>query len=398
MTDNEASCAAAGLECTTREIISIARSGSSSSCNNSGCSNTWSDIEISENVSTCSGESCRVSEIFDGDDRIFQRSFNRMRFRANEQRCIGPFCGMLRLIDEALQSTFADASLSFSEIEILDNVNFCEGTGCDVEQVLGSSGGGGATLKDVFIRGESLCVGDGCIAAQIIALNRYAVVEDLEIRDSVVSCTGADCRIGRVAVITSSLPLSVETLTLADSQALCSGTGCGEIGGGSGEGGLLELGFINITLQNATITGNLTNLLGTVAVCGAVSIVDSVISGNESTSDGGGIFAGFEGVSANLVLSGTVVNGNVAAGNGGGLLIPDGSTLSLFGGSIAGNTAADGGGIYNAGTVSFAGASPFAGNAPNDCVDVGPGSGCLDFLFLDGFESGDTSLWSSTSP
>ena len=211
-------------------------------------------------MSTCSGDSCRVSEIFDGDDRIFRRSFHRMRFRANEQRCVGPFCGMLRLIDEALQSTFAGASLSFSELEILDNVNFCEGTECNTEQVLGSLGRNTATLQDVLVRGESLCVGDGCVAEEVVDLSGYASVVGLELRDSVVSCSGADCRIGRLASITSNQPLSVETLTIADSQTVCSGTGCGELGGNSGDGGLLELGFIDITLQNATITGNLTNL------------------------------------------------------------------------------------------------------------------------------------------
>ena len=39
-----------------------------------------------------------------------------------------------------------------------------------------------------------------------------------------------------------------------------------------------------------------------------------------------------------------------------------------------------------------------ANNVPNDCVNVSEGVGCLDFLFIDGFESGDTSIWSATSP
>lgn len=50
------------------------------------------------------------------------------------------------------------------------------------------------------------------------------------------------------------------------------------------------------------------------------------------------------------------------------------------GGSIAGNTASDGGGIFNLGQVSFAGASLRRQNAPNDCVDIAGGVGCLDFL------------------
>ena len=56
-------------------------------------------------------------------------------------------------------------------------------------------------------------------------------------------------------------------------------------------------------------------------------------------------------------------------------------------------------GIWNEGALLIESGAPFGSNTPNNCVDSGAGTGCLDGLvFLDGFESGDTSAWSSAVP
>ena len=100
-----------------------------------------------------------------------------------------------------------------------------------------------------------------------------------------------------------------------------------------------------------------------------------------------------------MTLRNTAVEGNLAAGVGGGIFNPTGASLTVIGGSIDSNTATDGGGIWNEGTLIFESGAPFGTNTPNNCVDSGAGTGCLEGLvFLDGFESGETSAWSSAVP
>jgi hypothetical protein len=56
-------------------------------------------------------------------------------------------------------------------------------------------------------------------------------------------------------------------------------------------------------------------------------------------------------ISNGLANNGAIANG----GNAGGILVPEGATLALFGCDFIGNTATQGGGVYNAGTLKLNG-------------------------------------------
>jgi len=97
----------------------------------------------------------------------------------------------------------------------------------------------------------------------------------------------------------------------------------------------------------------------------ALTVTDSLISGNHANGFGGGI----EGDSGTVTLVRSTIAGNKAEGNGGGL--DNATTLSVYSTTIANNTAFNGGGVWAEGagstillqgtTVSGNSASPNAG-------------------------------------
>jgi hypothetical protein len=67
-------------------------------------------------------------------------------------------------------------------------------------------------------------------------------------------------------------------------------------------------------------------------------------------SDGGGIYN-----AGTLTVSGCTLSGNSPFNNGGGIYNDFGATLTVSGCTISNNSASDGGGIYNAGTLTVSG-------------------------------------------
>jgi parallel beta-helix repeat protein len=89
----------------------------------------------------------------------------------------------------------------------------------------------------------------------------------------------------------------------------------------------------------------------------AVSLSGITLTAGNSAGDGGGIFN-----QENLSLSDTIVTGNSAAGNGGGLFNGIG-TVTLSNSSLSNNRASqDGGGLFNEGTLNASNSS-FSNNA-----------------------------------
>jgi hypothetical protein len=82
--------------------------------------------------------------------------------------------------------------------------------------------------------------------------------------------------------------------------------------------------------------------------------VGSIVEHNYTTSRGGGI--GMYGSNCKMTMSGGTISGNEAS-EGGGIYINDGSTLTMSGGTISGNKAGSiGGGVYvRGGTFTMAG-------------------------------------------
>jgi hypothetical protein len=160
-------------------------------------------------------------------------------------------------------------------------------------------------------------------------------------------------------------------------------------------------GGATVTVRNLTITGGLTGTVGGVIINGTLrlesvhvvdntatggggginnqlggdlTLVDSLVQGNDAQSGGG-----IKNEGGTVTLIRTVVEGNQAE-TGGGIDNTQGTVNLTDDSSVTGNTATDGpgsgGGILNAGTVTIDGSSSVEGNTPDDCVDSGSGDGC----------------------
>jgi hypothetical protein len=126
----------------------------------------------------------------------------------------------------------------------------------------------------------------------------------------------------------------------------------------------------NFTMNGGTISGNYESgiyVSRDYGSSGTVTMNEGTISGNAS-NNGGGIY-----VSSNYGSSGTAVtiyggtiNGNTATNNGGGIYV-SGVTVTIYGGTISGNTATNnGGGIYvSGGIVTMHGGTISGNNSDN---------------------------------
>jgi len=127
---------------------------------------------------------------------------------------------------------------------------------------------------------------------------------------------------------------------------------------------------------------------------GTMTLNKSEVNGN--TAAGSGLVASGGGIlnaqgppgavnTAILTLNNSQVNNNRAGGNGGGIanglplpgpMSPPGGTIALNHSEVSGNTAANGGGIFNSsGTVTLS-ATSVTGNNPNNCAPPGSVAGC----------------------
>ena len=146
-----------------------------------------------------------------------------------------------------------------------------------------------------------------------------------------------------------------------------------------------------VVLKRLAITGGNSNSGGgLVNEGGGLSLVDCVVSGNQSPDFGGGIYNG-NGGSLNVVES--TISGN-SAGEGGGIYNASGGSLDVSFSSFSQNSATDGGGIYNRGASFTVDRSTFSGN---DASSSGGGifhtevSGLIENCTLSGNASGNNS-------
>ncbi|MBA2591812.1 MAG: right-handed parallel beta-helix repeat-containing protein [Pseudomonadota bacterium] len=123
---------------------------------------------------------------------------------------------------------------------------------------------------------------------------------------------------------------------------------------GTHGGGLYNTG--TLTLTNSTVAGNFADSLGGgVFSFGALALTNSTVSGN-SARYGGGAASGGVGTLAN-----STVSGNFAGSFGGGVL--SSGALALTNSTVSGNSAAfDGGGVRNFGTLTLTN-STISGNS-----------------------------------
>ncbi|MEM1180291.1 MAG: CSLREA domain-containing protein [Acidobacteriota bacterium] len=424
VTGNEMDCSMDGADCSVGALMKIGFF-IPPVCVDSSCLLQVQDVELSENQNTCEGFECVTSPLLLGL-AAFDQTLERIRIARNVRQCTGGDCDLGGVVDvRALGPLFGGpppgGSLTLQTLELIDNTYQCDGPGCIASSILRVGGQGLATLTDVSITGESSCMGAECSVASPVLLDRPASIQGLSVTDTNVSCLGDSCELDplvSVLAMDADAP-ALGGLVLATNDVSCSSPGCG-FGSGTnpghvGEGGILALATLSseaplAAIDQSTITGNTTSARGILASNLDLEIKSSTISTNASALDGGAIFNGWvpdpempDAIApGTLTLRDTAVLGNEAGqgpadGRGGAIFNPEGAILRLIGASIDNNTATDGGGIWNEGAIPFRQASSIAGNAPNDCVNSGAGTGC-GILFSDDFESGDTSSWSQTTP
>ena len=167
---------------------------------------------------------------------------------------------------------------------------------------------------------------------------------------------------GGGGVCTDSGDLTIDHCRITDNTA-ANGSG-GGVSMGSKHGGTVE--NASRTIKDSVISGNTSTAQGggvyAAVTDGSVSITGSTLSGNSATAQGGGISSGsssliykneYTGYTCTIVMESGSVTGNTARttlgtyGGGGVHLTGNGSRFVMKGGTIAGNNANCGGGIYS---------------------------------------------------
>jgi len=144
------------------------------------------------------------------------------------------------------------------------------------------------------------------------------------------------------------------TLTIADS--VISGNASGFPGAVGFGGGIMNERPGTLTLVNTTVSDNTTTSFG-----GGISnddeatliLIKSTVSFNKSSQDGGGIHSGFFDINkpsnTKVVISGSTISNNSTGAQGGGGIARLRGTLTLTDSTVSGNTSVSGGGgIFSA--------------------------------------------------
>jgi hypothetical protein len=201
------------------------------------------------------------------------------------------------------------------------------------------------------------------------------------------------------------IPASVGTITLT--------TGELHYDGGTGGGHNLTLNGGGNTIQqtagrviNSTTTGSITvegltitggnvggPLGGGISAAGAVSVVDSTITGNTVGVEGGGI-----GTTGSVTLTNSTVAGNHSGDPGGGI---QASSATIVNSTITNNTSAVSGGGVSATSVSLAYATVVAntgsGGGVNIAAAVGAGTTITSFGSVIALPNGATNCYGVTT-
>ena len=240
------------------------------------------------------------------------------------------------------------------------------------------TGGCGGAIR--FVTGNTITISGGTISGNSAAYSCGGIdIEEgctLNMTGGTVTGNTAGTTVGGVGC-----GEGASTLFMSGSALIKSNNSAEE---GAGVGCVdLYLGYINATTEAETFTGGIQDnqVTGTGKDGGgywgdgcSVKMCKGTISGNVATGSGGGLFVG-----ENFTMSGGSITGNSCGANGGGLVayktitITDGTiseneatgngggiwktddwAIEMSDGSIQGNTAANGGGIYfNDGDSSF---------------------------------------------
>ena len=370
---------------------------------------------VGRNILGCVGEGCEAElglELLSHPGDIVLQA---VALSKNRARCTGDAC------DAGVFAKLNGGDTLVASVDVDRNTAACSGINCEAESFLFANGRTQTTVRDTRLsRNVARCQGDGCDASRILTAHPAAVtLERVSATRNRLSSKGFNSEAGRVIQISATDAL-LDTVALQRNRSECTGTACGArtaLGVGTGtlvvrNAALLgnrmsckgatcsARSALGLSAASASLTGG--TLVGNAAVCRGVDcttphggalgneaalleVSDSTFVDNTASIDGGAITnVAEEGDAASLVLTRTVLQGNHAGHRGGaitnlgGAEPDDRATLVVIESELSGNSAGiDAGGIANAGDVlEITADSTVAGNAPNDCVNIGAGTGC----------------------
>jgi len=267
----------------------------------------------------------------------------------------------------------ADAATTYNVTNLLDS-----GAGSLRDAVVAANANAGA---------DTIVFEAGAAGTIILTTGQLEITDDVTITGlgaaaSTVSGNNAS-RIFYIYSANASLTVSISGLTLTD------GNDTNTFGGGA----IANWGN-DLTLSSVVITGNESTVRGG-GVFSAypasgngrtapVTIIDSEISNNTSASDGGGL-AFYE--LGDVTITNTTISANTASNDGGGIHILDTGVVTMSGTVVSGNTSTGGtGGVWSDANLSIT-TSTFENNIS--------GGGCGGALYV-GVFYGDVTITDST--
>lgn len=117
-------------------------------------------------------------------------------------------------------------------------------------------------------------------------------------------------------------------------------------------GGFYLSGNASLLLSGGKVTNNDAAFGGGVFLeTASAEMTSGEVSGNRASLSGGGVYAFGENGASEFTFSGGSISGNTAEESGGGITIWQGAVLNMTEGSVTGNRAVKGGGIYVLGHI-----------------------------------------------
>jgi uncharacterized repeat protein (TIGR02543 family) len=140
--------------------------------------------------------------------------------------------------------------------------------------------------------------------------------------------------------------------------------------------------------QNGAVQDNNQTVVYVTGIGGELKLKNGTITGNTSSGNGGGVYVS----GSTFTMSGGEISGNTASQGGGVYVTGSGSTFTMNGGEISGNTASGsssyGGGVYVASSGSF---TMSGGEISGNTANSGGGVSCSGSFTMNGGEiSGNT--------
>jgi predicted outer membrane repeat protein len=200
-------------------------------------------------------------------------------------------------------------------------------------------GGGRLTISGSTLSGNSASAGGG--------IDYDSGINGLTINDSILSGNSANEGGG------------------IHNQGTASISGSKLFGNSANEGGGIYNGvFGTLTVSGSTLSGNSAFFGGGISNRGSLTVRDSLLTCNVATLEGGGIFNTIiVGFASTLTVTGSTLSGN-SAGEGGAIYNDALATLAVHGSTLSCNTADDSGGaIFNLGTAKVQQSSLYRNSA-----------------------------------